>query len=137
MRKRNQRPTAPPSVDGGPYAHDAARIGSGPGAEAQPDDDLAGRAAVPPSEVRRVTRRTPLAFSDEEWARSMAGAPYLAVPPDQLKRLPLDHRAAYLISRMDGDAIDLETLVEVSALGRAETLRLVRALFESGVIDFS
>ena len=54
---------------------------------------------------------------------------------DELKRLPLDHRAGFLLSLMDG-AMDLETLVEVAGMPQGEVLRLVRDLFESGVVDF-
>jgi hypothetical protein len=54
---------------------------------------------------------------------------------DELKRLPLDHRAGYLLSRMDG-SIDLETLVEVASLSRREVLRMVRDLVDLGVVAF-
>jgi predicted HTH domain antitoxin len=36
---------------------------------------------------------------------------------------------------MDG-AIDLDTMVEIAGMERGEVLRLVRDLFESGVVDF-
>ncbi len=73
--------------------------------------------------------------TDEAWARGVAGSPYVAIPREQLKRLPLGHRAGFLLSCMDG-ATDLETLVAVSAMTREETLRLARDLFESGVVEF-
>jgi hypothetical protein len=57
------------------------------------------------------------------------------MPVDLLKRLPLDHRAGFLLSLMDG-AIDLDTMVEIAGMPRREVLRLVRDLFESGVVDF-
>jgi hypothetical protein len=36
---------------------------------------------------------------------------------------------------MDG-AVELETMVEIAGIPREEVLRLVRDLFESGVVDF-
>jgi DNA-binding IclR family transcriptional regulator len=57
------------------------------------------------------------------------------MPIEALKRLPLDHRAGYLLSRMDG-MVDLETLVAIAALPRSEVLRMVRDLVDSGVVAF-
>jgi len=54
---------------------------------------------------------------------------------DLLKRLPLDHRAGFLLSLMDG-AMDLETMVEIAGMPREDVLRVVRDLYESGVVDF-
>ncbi len=56
-------------------------------------------------------------------------------PLVQLKGMPLDHRAAYLLSWMDG-TIDLDTLIEVATMPREEVLRLVRKLFDSGLVEF-
>jgi hypothetical protein len=90
----------------------------------------------PRSEVRRVTRPEMGAVAgDEGWARRMAGMPVVVMPLELLKRLPLDHRDGFLLSLMDG-AIDLDTIVEIAGIPRAEVIRLVRDLFESGVIDF-
>ena len=73
--------------------------------------------------------------ANEAWAHSLVGVPYVAVEPRRLMELPLGHRAGFLLSRIDG-ALDVETLVEVSAMPREETLSLIRSLFESGVVDF-
>jgi hypothetical protein len=75
------------------------------------------------------------ASTDEAWARAMPGVLVVVTPPERLKRLPLDHRAGFLLSRIDG-ATDLETLIEIAAMPRHEALRIVRDLFESGVVDF-
>ncbi len=87
------------------------------------------------SEVRLVSRPNLSAPTDEEWARAMVGAPYVAVSGEQLTSLPLGHRAGFLLSRMDG-VTDLETVIEVSAMPRDEALRLTRELFESGIVAF-
>jgi hypothetical protein len=142
--RRSERPTVPPSFDVAKYARDSeARFRSAlssaakrsqPALELDFEDGL--DAPRGQSEVRLATRpnleATP---TDEAWARAMAGALYVAMPRAQLARLPLGHRAAFLLSRIDG-AIDLETVIAVSAMSRPEALRQVRDLYESGVVAF-
>ncbi len=65
----------------------------------------------------------------------MTGALVAATPLGELKGMPLDHRAAYLLSWMDG-TVDLETLVEVSTMQREEVFRIVRDLYDSGIVEF-
>ena len=130
--KRSERPTVPPSFDVARYAKDSdARMAKARAVE--PDEDAG---LLPRSQVRLLTRPDagPV-VTDEAWARTMTGAPYVSMGPDQLKRLPLGHRAGFLLSQMDG-SLDIETLVEVSAMPRSEALRLVRDLYESGVVHF-
>lgn len=99
-------------------------------------DESGEQSKQPRSETRLSTRpNMPAAITDEAWARAMTGAPVVVVPPAELVRLPLDHRAGFLLSRMDG-YIDLDTLVEVSAMRRADALRLVRDLCDSGIVEF-
>ncbi len=136
--KRSERPTVPPSFDVAQYARDSDRRVARARAVTQAPppgaDDEGGPASR--SEMRLVTRpNAGPAITDEAWARSMTGAARVALPWEQLKRLPLGHRAGFLLSRVDG-ATDLETLLELAAMPRAEALRLVRDLFESGVIAF-
>jgi hypothetical protein len=91
---------------------------------------------TPQSEMRIVTRpRFEAVETDEWWARTAVGALVVRMSVEALKKLPLDHRAGYLLSRMDG-TMDLETLVEVAAMPREDVLRMVRDLFESGVVAF-
>jgi hypothetical protein len=88
------------------------------------------------SEMRLMTRPTMgAAPTDEAWARSVSGMLVVVTPLERLKRLPLNHRAGFLLSRMDGST-DLETVVEIAAMPREEALRILRDLFESGVVDF-
>jgi hypothetical protein len=89
----------------------------------------------PRSEMRLLTRPQMGAVRDETWARTMSGAPVVIVSADELKRLPLDHRAGFLLSLMDG-ATHLDALVEIAGMPRKEVIRLVRDLFESGIVDF-
>jgi hypothetical protein len=87
------------------------------------------------SEVRLVSRPNLEAPTDEAWALAIAGVPYVAISADQLTSLSIGHRAAFLLSRMDGVG-DLEAVIAVSAMPRDEALRLARELFESSVIGF-
>jgi hypothetical protein len=147
--KRSDRPTVPPSFDVAQYAKDSeARMRSarqtvrtGAPTRSQPAleldfDDWVEAALGKKSEVRIATRPNLAATpSDEAWAQSMTGAPYVAMSREELVRKPLGHRAGFLLSRIDGRA-DLETIVAVSAMPRDEALRIVRDLYESGVIAF-
>jgi hypothetical protein len=136
MMVRSDRPTVPPSFDVDKYAKDSdARIAR---VKALPEFDEfeLPAAAQPQSETRLATRpQIPAAMTDDAWARSMTGVPTIVMLPDDLKRLPLDHRAGFLLSLMD-ESIDLETLVEVSAMPRKDALRIVRDLYQSGVVEF-
>jgi hypothetical protein len=51
----------------------------------------------------------------------------------QLRSLTLDHRAAFLLSLIDG-ATDIDTLLDLSAMPRLEALRLIYELSLEGVI---
>jgi hypothetical protein len=131
MRQRSERPTVPPSFDVAQYASESdARWRAAPVSKRDEDQP------APNSEVRLTTQpywESPV--SDEAWAQTMAGAPSVSISSEELKRLPLGHRAGFLLSRMDG-ATDLETLIELAAMPRDETLRLMRDLFQRGVVIF-
>ncbi len=133
MARRSDRPTMAPSFDVAQYAKESeARVRTKAQALAPPDPAVATNA-----EGRRPTRPGTggVAVPDETWARGIIGAPIVTMVPDQLKRLPLDNRAGFLLSLMDG-AIDLDTVVELSAMPRAEALRAVRGLVDAGVVEF-
>jgi hypothetical protein len=133
MPSQSDRPTIPPSFDVQQYAKDSdARLAAVPAASASEQD--AG--ALPQSEMRLLTRpKLGAAITDEAWARAVSGTPAVVMADQDLKRLPLDHRAGFLLSLMDG-TVDLDTLAEIAAMPREEVLRVVRDLFESGVVDF-
>ncbi len=151
MPRRSDRPTAPPLFDVLQFAKDSdasmrtvrqMAVRQELGASELPilDDGAASaadaRSLEPRSETRLATRPTMGAtLTDEGWARKRTGAPIVVMPYDQLRRLPLDHRAGFLLSLMDG-TIDLATVIEVSAMPEAQALRVVRDLFDTGVIGF-
>ena len=122
----SDRPTIPPSFDVEKFAKDSdAHLSA------------ASRASPPPertSEVRLMTRPRVDTVTHETWARAMKGTLQVRLGTDALKRLPLDHRAGFVLSLMDG-TLDIDTLVEVAGMPREEVLRIVRDLYDSGVVD--
>jgi len=132
MVRTSNRPTLPPAFDVAAYARDSERKSraSLPMAAMDAPTDIA------PSEVRRVSRpQAGRVVSSDEWARTVFGTPVVVMKPDSLKRLPLDHRAGFVLSLMDG-AVDLETLVDLSGMDRGEVLDIVRNLCDSGIVVF-
>lgn len=135
----SDRPTLHPSFDVEQYARDsdsraaaaavAATATALPVAE-EPSHD------TPQSEVRMVSHTsTVTVVTDEAWAAAVNSPPVVVMAPDLLRRLPLDHRAGYLLSLMDG-ATDLETIIAIGPLPREEAIGIVRELVECGVVDF-
>lgn len=134
MVRNSQRPTVPPARDVAKYTRYAKEAEAL--AETRPVDVLDEPGDPhPTSETRLATRPQIPAVDDETWARSMIGMPVPAVPPAELRLLPLEPRAAFLLSQMDGHT-DLDTVVEVAAMPRAQALRLMRELFVAGIVDF-
>jgi hypothetical protein len=134
MVRNSQRPTVPPARDVAKHARYVEEARALP--EARPVDVLDEPVDThPTSETRLATRPEIPAVNDETWARSMIGMPVPAVAPAELRLLPLDPRAAFLLSQMDGRT-DLDTVLELAAMPRANALRLVRELFVSGIVDF-
>jgi hypothetical protein len=129
--KKTELPTVPPPFNVARFARESeARLCAS--AASVPDE---ARAAE--SETRLVTRPpAEFADTDESWARAMTGLLVAATTPlADLKGMPLDHRAAYLLCWMDG-TVDLETLTQVSTMPREEVIRIVRDLYESGIVEF-
>jgi hypothetical protein len=127
MAVPSERPTIPPAFNVEKFAKDSdRRITAVAPAETPPPDLM--------SEMRLVTRPRMDAVTDEAWARAMKGRLHVRLEDDDLKRLPIDHRAGFVLSLMDG-TLDIETVVEVSGMPRDEVLRIVRDLYDSGVVD--
>jgi hypothetical protein len=136
MRKRSERPTTPPPFDVAQYAKDSDACVRGVPQHAAPGPAYEAPPEPPRSETRLVSHaKRGAAITDETWAHDAIGAPTVVLAYESVRRLPLDPRAGFLLSLMDG-TMDLETVVDVSTMPRAEALRLMRVLFESGVIAF-
>ncbi|MGA2451689.1 MAG: hypothetical protein ABTD50_23785 [Polyangiaceae bacterium] len=132
----SERPTIPASFDFCEFARDSeTRVAVAswrpPREWAEELPTLARRSES------RVTTRPELSveFADEAWIGSVSGPPAVAMDSGQIRSLPLDHRAGFLLSLIDG-LTDVETLIELSAMPRVDALRIVRELFEADVIEF-
>ena len=64
---------------------------------------------------------------------SLARIPRLAVKPEEILWLNLDHRAGFLLAQIDG-AVDYESLFALSGLPRLDTARILANLIADGVI---
>lgn len=57
----------------------------------------------------------------------------LSVTPDELRALPLDHRAGFLISHVDGVST-IEMVLDVSGMPRLDALRLLFGFIAEGIV---
>jgi len=64
---------------------------------------------------------------------SLARIPRLAVKPEEVLWLNLDHRAGFLLAQIDG-TVDYESLFALSGLPRLDTARILANLIADGVI---
>jgi hypothetical protein len=60
--------------------------------------------------------------------------PRLAIKPEEVLWLNLDHRAGFLLAQIDG-AVDFESLFALSGLPRLDTARILANLIADGVIS--
>ncbi len=63
----------------------------------------------------------------------LGGIPRLAIKPEEVMWLNLDHRAGFLLAQIDG-TVDYETLFALSGLPRLDTARILANLIADGVI---
>ena len=64
---------------------------------------------------------------------SMGRVPRLAIKPEEVMWLNLDHRAGFLLAQIDG-TVDFESLFALSGLPRLDTARILANLIADGVI---
>jgi tetratricopeptide (TPR) repeat protein len=64
---------------------------------------------------------------------SLGGVPRLAIHPEEVMWLNLDHRAGFLLAQIDG-TVSYEDLFALSGLPRLDTARILAALIAEGVI---
>jgi hypothetical protein len=60
----------------------------------------------------------------------------VAVPPDQIRWLSLDHRAGFLLSLVDGGS-SIEELLDISGMPRLEALRILFNLHEQRIVSLA
>ncbi len=63
----------------------------------------------------------------------LGGVPRLAIKPEEVMWLNLDHRAGFLLAQIDG-TVDYESLFALSGLPRLDTARILASLLAEGVI---
>lgn len=66
---------------------------------------------------------------------SLERVPLVAVPDTEVRWLGLDHRAGFLLSRVDGEHT-LEEIIDVSGMPRLEALKMLTELLDAGAIRF-
>lgn len=64
---------------------------------------------------------------------SLGSIPVLALPIEDVMKMPLDHRAGFFLTHVDGDST-LETILDLVPLPEGEVLALVESLVALGVI---
>lgn len=61
------------------------------------------------------------------------GIPRVVLPPQEISKLPIDHRAGFLLGFIDGMQT-MEEILDVCAMTPGEALDLIRSLVDMGVI---
>jgi len=64
----------------------------------------------------------------------LSAVPRLAVKPEEVLWLNLDHRAGFLLAQIDG-TVDYDSLFALSGLPRLDTARILANLIADGVIQ--
>jgi hypothetical protein len=64
----------------------------------------------------------------------MRAVPWMVITYDQVQRLPLDSRAGFVISLIDGKCT-VEMILDISGMPEDETLDILRALEQLGAIE--
>jgi tetratricopeptide (TPR) repeat protein len=69
----------------------------------------------------------------ESKLQPLTNIPRLAIKPEEVMWLNLDHRAGFLLAQIDGD-VDYENLFALAGLPRLDTARILASLLSEGVI---
>jgi hypothetical protein len=85
--------------------------------------------AAPPSTVPVSSAAPRLTLTERH------SIPTLLKSPGEVSKLPIDHRAGFLLAHVDGMQT-LEEILDVCAMPATEALELIATLRNMGVIDF-
>lgn len=94
-----------------------------------PSASLPGMPAIPTRPPPGTTAPPPLASLTERH-----GIPRVLVGPEEIAKLPIDHRAGFLLGVIDGMQT-MEEILDVCAMPPNDALELIRTLVDMGVID--
>jgi hypothetical protein len=113
----------------------AAATKAGQHAEAVAACDLALSESPDSAVAQKLIHRSQTAFiaAYQGFLGDLAARPGLAVPMHELQREQLDSRAAFLLSRIDGN-LAFEEILDVSGMPRLETLRHLARLIARGIL---
>jgi hypothetical protein len=93
---------------------------------------------TPPVDLRDAARATERKIEvPESRGRPLVpsyAVPWLMVTNDELRELPLDHRAGFLVSLIDG-ACSVEMLADISGLGLDEVAAIFALLVRLGAVE--
>lgn len=82
----------------------------------------------------RPTLPVPRALTGEGDRTSIV--PVVLKSPRELRALPLDHRAGFVLTHIDGNT-DLQSVIDLVGLPEQETLAIVASLVSLGALSFS
>jgi tetratricopeptide (TPR) repeat protein len=87
------------------------------------------------AEAREYLRQneTTLVSMYESKIGPLSSVPRLAIKPEEVLWLTLDHRAGFLLAQIDG-TVDYDSLFALSGLPRLDTARILASLIADGVI---
>jgi hypothetical protein len=88
--------------------------------------------SIPPPPTVRRPDLVPKGILDD--ASSTTRVPIRAVAGERLENSMLDHREGFVLSLVDGQ-LDVEAIVDICGMPRAETLEILESLRLSGVIQ--
>ncbi|MEM9193943.1 MAG: hypothetical protein AAGF12_32510 [Myxococcota bacterium] len=92
----------------------------------------------PDHEEAQQTARAARVRLEELYSARVGGlqrVPVVNVPDSEVRWLGLDHRAGFLLSRIDGSHT-VEQIVDVSGMARLEALKTLIELFDAGAVVF-
>ncbi|MGH7294475.1 MAG: hypothetical protein ACRELB_06070 [Polyangiaceae bacterium] len=84
--------------------------------------------------ARDSEREIEVTASDVRPLVPLHAVPWLIVTYDALRTMPLDSRAGFVVSRIDGQCT-VEVLLDLCGLREDETLRILAALVRLGAIE--
>ncbi len=89
----------------------------------------------PPTAIRDFSHLDPQLVPRPARVRlALSAVPVLAVTPEELSSVSVDHRAGFLLSLLDGETT-IEALLDVSAMPRDETLSILQDLVGQGIVS--
>ena len=86
------------------------------------------------SEVERIADDRQPASGVVRRREGLAGVPRLAVSTAKLMTMPLDHRAGFIISFIDG-TYSIQMILDACAMTRDEALAILGDLVAKGVVE--